>query len=96
MDILPELMDMIFSCLGSTVKTKKKIEYDDDEAPPELTTEILMLRAIERGLCLKDFEDLTVGMIVGFITAYNNEQSSSGDDEQDKTRVATQADFNSF
>ena len=24
MDILPELMDMIFSCLGSTVKTKKK------------------------------------------------------------------------
>jgi len=54
-----------------------------------------MLRAIERGLTIRDFEDLTVGMIVGFITTYNNEQSSSGDDEQD-VRTATQSDFNSF
>ena len=53
-----------------------------------------MLRAIERGLTLRDFEDLTVGMIVGFITTYNNEQASN--DGQDEIREAGQADFDSF
>jgi len=51
-----------------------------------------MLRALERGLTLRDFEDLTFGMILGFITTYNNERL--GDDEkEDSVRMATQADF---
>jgi hypothetical protein len=53
-----------------------------------------MLRAIERGLTLRDFEDLTVGMIVGYVTTYNNEQT--GNDEQNEAREAGQADFDSF
>ena len=54
-----------------------------------------MLRAIERGLCLKDFEDLTVGMIVGFITTYNNERLTD-DEKEDSVRIASQADFDRF
>jgi len=51
-----------------------------------------MLRAIERGLSLVDFEDLTLGMIIGFITTYNNERLGE-DEKEDSVRMATQADF---
>jgi hypothetical protein len=51
-----------------------------------------MLRALERGLTLRDFEDLTLGMIIGYITAYNNEHLSD-DEREDTVRQATQADF---
>jgi len=51
-----------------------------------------MLRALERGLTLRDFEHLTLGMIIDFITTYNNERL--GDEEkEDSVRMATQADF---
>ena len=54
-----------------------------------------MLRALERGLTLADFEDLTLGMIIGFITTYNNERLTD-DEKEDSVRVATQADFDVF
>ena len=54
-----------------------------------------MLRAIERGLSLRDFEDLTVGMIIGFITTYNNERMDQ-DEQEEKVRMANQADFDCF
>jgi len=54
-----------------------------------------MLRALERGLTLRDFENLTLGMILGYIVTYNNEHL--GDDEkEDSVRMATQADFDAF
>lgn len=56
-----------------------------------------MLRALERGLSLSDFDTLTVGMLTDFIIAYNNE---SPDDEnntaEDVTRMADQSDFDRF
>ena len=62
-----------------------------------MTTELVMLRAIERGLTLRDFEELTLGMIIGFITTYNNERlDSDGDDKKDTVRRAGQADFDKF
>ena len=70
-DILPELMDMISSSLQSTVENKK-IEPDEDKAPFELTTELVMLKAFERGLTLRDFEIMTFGMIIDYIITYNN------------------------
>lgn len=54
-----------------------------------------MLRAIERGLTLRDFEDMTVGMITDFIITYNNEQDENKEDE-DEIRIADQSDFNRF
>ena len=57
-----------------------------------MTTELVMLRAIERGLTLRDFEDLTLGMIIGFITTHNNERLEE-DEKEDSVRMATQADF---
>ena len=54
-----------------------------------------MLRALERGLTLRDFEDLTFGMIMGFVVTYNNEHLDD-DDRKDMVRQATQADFDAF
>ena len=54
-----------------------------------------MLRALERGLTLADFEDLTLGMIIGFITTYNNERLGE-DEREDSVRTATQADMDCF
>jgi hypothetical protein len=51
----------------------------------------LILRALERGLALRDFEIMTVGMILGVIVAYDNERIDS--DEDESTRAATQTDF---
>lgn len=69
----------------------------DGQTPFELTTELIMLRALERGLTLRDFEDLTLGMILDFIITYNNEQFIETDNEkEDSVRTATQADFDRF
>jgi hypothetical protein len=54
-----------------------------------------MLRALERGITLRDFEHLTLGMIIGFITTYNNEHLDDNEKE-DTVRTATQADFDRF
>ena len=54
-----------------------------------------MLRALERGLTLRDFEDLTLGMIIGFITTYNNERLGE-DEKEESVRKATQEDFDCF
>lgn len=55
---------------------------------------MLMVRALERGLTLRDFEDLTVGMIIDYIITYNN--LNANEDEEDEVREATQADFDAF
>lgn len=57
-----------------------------------------MLRAIERGLSLRDFEDMTVGMIMDLIITFNNEHldEDEKEDEEDKVKAATQKDFDSF
>lgn len=55
---------------------------------------MLMVRALERGLTLRDFEDLTVGMIIDYIITYNN--LNVNEDEEDEVREATQADFDAF
>ena len=60
-----------------------------------MTTELVMLRALERGLTLRDFEYLTLGMIIGFITTYNNEHLDDNEKE-DTVRQATQVDFDRF
>jgi len=54
-----------------------------------------MLRAIERGLTLADFEHLTPGMIMGYVVTYNNERLTD-DEKQENTTIATQADFDRF
>jgi len=51
-----------------------------------------MLRALERGLTLRDFEDLTLGMILDYVITYNNEHLDDNEKE-DTVRMATQADF---
>jgi len=54
-----------------------------------------MVRAIERGLSLYDFKEMTVGMILDYIITYNN-LNIKADDEEDEIREATQEDFDKF
>jgi len=54
-----------------------------------------MLRALERGLTLRDFEYLTLGMILGYVVTYNNEHLDDNEKE-DTVRQATQVDFDRF
>jgi hypothetical protein len=54
-----------------------------------------MVRALERGLSLRDFEILTVGMLLDYIVEYDNLNLS---DEQMKSAVieAQQSHFDAF
>ncbi len=56
---------------------------------------MLMVRAIERGLNLHDFENMTIGMIIDYIITYNN-LNIKGENEEDEAREATQEDFDKF
>lgn len=49
-----------------------------------------MLRAVQTGLTLQDFEVLTLGMILDYLLAVRRDQG--GDSE----REATQSDFDRF
>ena len=59
-----------------------------------------MLRALERGLTLHNFDYMTVGMILDFVITYNNEHVDDDDNsspgQNNKVRKATQADFDRF
>lgn len=55
-----------------------------------------MLRAIERGLSLQDFESLTLNMILDFIISYNNSHLDGDEENKEATRPATQASFDRF
>lgn len=52
-----------------------------------------MVRAIERGLSLSDFTEMTFGMLVDYIITFNNLNS---DGKINKEKVADQQDFDSF
>ena len=54
-----------------------------------------MLRSIERGLPLSEWENMTTGMILGLITTYNNEYLDE-DEKEDEGRIATQSDYDRF
>jgi len=54
-----------------------------------------MVRALERGLTLTDFENMTAGMILDYIITYNN-LNLDEEEKQDEVRMATQADYDAF
>ena len=57
-----------------------------------MTTEMLMVGAIRRGLTLRDFECLTIGMIIDYCSEYDDIINPSEDSE----KMATQEDYNAF
>ena len=60
-----------------------------------MTTETIMVGALKRGISLNDFNNLTVGMIIGYITEWNN-HNLSDDERESAVRNATQSDFDRF
>lgn len=53
-----------------------------------------MAGAIMRGLTLKDFDNMTIGQIVDYCKTYN--ELNKPDEEQTKTKKASQKDFDRF
>ena len=66
---------------------KKTGNTEETEEHLEITTEKIILRAIERGLSLKDFEEMTVGMIIDFIVTHNNENLTEEEKEEVFKRI---------
>ncbi|MFU0834012.1 MAG: Asp-tRNA(Asn)/Glu-tRNA(Gln) amidotransferase GatCAB subunit C [Oscillospiraceae bacterium] len=56
---------------------------------------MLLVRAIERGLTLHDFNEMTIGMVLDYIITYNN-LNAHGTNEEEQIREATQEDFDKF
>lgn len=56
-----------------------------------MSTELLIIRALERGISLSDFENLTIGMIMDILITFNNENYIDED-----IRDASQQDFDSW
>lgn len=54
-----------------------------------------MLRSIERGLPLCEWENITIGMILDFKITYDNEHLED-DEKEDSVRMANQKDFDHF
>lgn len=52
------------------------------------------MRALERGLSISDFNEMTPGMIIGYITTYNDFNSS--EEKEEEAREATQSDYDNF
>lgn len=55
----------------------------------------MVIRALERGFSLKDFEELTIGFLIGCIVTYNN-VNFENEEKEDEVIEATQEDFDSF
>ena len=58
-----------------------------------MSTDLLIIRALERGITLSDFDNLTIGMIMDILITFNNENMT---DEVDDTRDATQEDYDNW
>lgn len=58
---------------------------------------MLIAGALNRGLTLKDFNELTIGQIVEYCITYN-EVNNTDDEEKEETTIkkATQEDWDSF
>jgi hypothetical protein len=54
-----------------------------------------MSRGIERGLSLSEWDNLTPGMIIGYIIQFNNDHLDK-DEIEDNVRPANQVDFDRF
>lgn len=63
----------------------------------DVTTEMLMRRAIERGLTAADLENMTIGMVLDFLVEYKNEEMDAQEmKKQGVARYATQEDVDAF
>lgn len=57
----------------------------------------MLRRAIERGLTAADFENMTIGMIIDYLTTCQNEDlESRGKKHDSPARPATQADIDAW
>lgn len=62
-----------------------------------MLTEHLLRRAIERGLTAADFGNMTVGMVIDYLTVSQNEDIEAREREKrGPVRQATQADIDAW
>lgn len=85
----PEIMEAI----NEFSKTTVKLTAPSSAKGGELTTEILLRRALERGLSVSDFDRMTLGMILDYIVTCRNEDEES---KKEPKRMATQEDIDAW
>jgi hypothetical protein len=59
-------------------------------------TEVILHRAIERGLSAADFENMTLGMVIDYLIVCQNEEIDARQNKNGPARMATEADVNAF
>ena len=60
----------------------------------ETSTEILINRAMSRGITIQDLEKMDIGMIIDYLITCQNEDIEA--EENKGNRYATQADIDNF
>lgn len=58
-----------------------------------LSLEILMAAALSRGLSLRDFDEMTIGMILDYVHFYDEARGATS---ESGPKEATQADIDAF
>lgn len=61
-----------------------------------MTTELLVVRALERGFSFKDFEDLPIEFLLGCIIAHQNTTYREEEEETEEIIEAKQEDFDQW
>ena len=89
-DSINVIMDMLYSSIQTTVKKVDKPYVGNSET----STEILINRAMSRGITIQDLEKMDIGMIIDYLITCQNEDIEA--EENKGKRYATQADIDNF
>lgn len=58
-----------------------------------MSLEFLLVKALSRGLTLRDFDEMTIGMIIDYVICYDEENNPN---KKETPREATQEDIDRF
>lgn len=83
--------DLLVSTASSSIKPIKKIRPTKNQE--EVTTETLIRRAVDRGINVQDLDNMTIGMVVDYLTAANNEDMK---EDKPAKKYATAEDISNF
>ena len=92
--VLYQVVELSFSNMQTKIKSNQ-VSTSGTREP--LTTELLLCHAADRGLSLIDFEHMTVGMVLDYLTLCQNlDIEARNKKPEEPTRQATQADIDAF
>ena len=92
--VLHQVVELSLANVQTKIKSKQVSAGGTSEP---ITTELLLYRATDRGLNLLDFEYMTIGMVMDYLTLCNNVDIEGRNKKpEEPTRMATQSDIDAF